>query len=159
MHLFKVQFNNIVSIIRNILGAGHRYIFILECNSTITCKQQFDWIIKMGCDLIGRKIDYLNTIMFKMLCLKKRWTGKGKLCLAWSIYTFPVLHTHNKMFVFLANDKPVVKIVGYGINFLVHTFWKSIEVFSIFLSRFWRQSVRKKFGKSTAYSCRTNIFT
>ena len=29
------------------------------------------------------------------------WTAKGKVCLAWSIYTFPVLHTHNKMFIFI----------------------------------------------------------
>ena len=39
------------------------------------------------------------------------------MCLAWSIYTFPVLH--NKMFVFLSNDKPVIKIRWYGIIFLV----------------------------------------
>ena len=30
---------------------------------------------------------------------------------------FPVLH--NKMFIFLTNDKPVIKIVLYGIIFLV----------------------------------------
>ena len=27
--------------------------------------EQFDWIIEMGCDLIGQKIDYLNTNIFK----------------------------------------------------------------------------------------------
>ena len=27
--------------------------------------EQFDWIIKTGCNLIGWKIDYLNTNIFK----------------------------------------------------------------------------------------------
>ena len=63
LYLFKVQFNNSVHIIGNILGAGNTYIFIPRWTSTITCKQQFDWIIKTGCDLISRKIDYLNTNM------------------------------------------------------------------------------------------------
>ena len=36
-----------------------------------------------------------------------------------SIYTFPVLHTHNEMFIFLTNDKPVTKIVQCRIIFLV----------------------------------------
>ena len=48
------------------------------------------------------------------------------------------------MFIFLTNDRPVIKIMQYGIIFLVLTFWKSIEVFSIFLSCLWCQSVRKK---------------
>ena len=51
--------------IGNILGAGYTNISIPGWNSTITCKQQFDWIIKTGWDLIGLKIDYLNTNIFK----------------------------------------------------------------------------------------------
>ena len=42
----------------------------------ITCKQQFDWIIKMECDLIGPKIDYLNTNTFKEY--KKNVSNKRK---------------------------------------------------------------------------------
>ena len=61
LYLFKVQFNNSVSIIGNIVGSVHTYIFIMGWNSTMACKQQFDWIIKTGCDLIGQKINYLNT--------------------------------------------------------------------------------------------------
>ena len=34
---------------------------------------------------------------------KKMYTTKGKVCLAQSIYTFPVFHTHNKMFIFITN--------------------------------------------------------
>ena len=52
-------------IIGNILGAGHRYIFIPGWNSAIICKQQFDWNIKTGCNLIGWKMDYLKTNVFK----------------------------------------------------------------------------------------------
>ena len=37
----------------------------------ITCKQQFDWIIKTGDNLIGQKINYLNTNIFKELKIKK----------------------------------------------------------------------------------------
>ena len=54
----------------------------------------------------------------KVLRSKKIETTKGKVCLAWNIYTFPVLDTHNKMFIFLTNDKPVIKIVRYIIIFL-----------------------------------------
>ena len=42
----------------------------------ITCKQQFDWIIKMGCDLIAPKIDYLNTNTFKEYKIKKSCVRK-----------------------------------------------------------------------------------
>ena len=49
------------------------------------------------------------------------------MCLAWSIYTLlPVLHTLNKKFIFLSNDKPVIKIVQYGIIFLVLVLVKTI---------------------------------
>ena len=65
VYLFKVRFNDSVPIIQNILGAGYRYIFMPGWKSTITRKQEFDWIIKMGCDLIGQKIDHLNTNLFK----------------------------------------------------------------------------------------------
>ena len=59
LYLFQVQFNNSVP------RAGYTYIFIPGLNSTITFKQQIYWIIKTGCDLIGRQIDYLNTNIFK----------------------------------------------------------------------------------------------
>ena len=36
-----------------------------------------------------------------------------------SRYTFPVLQTHNEMFIFLTNDKPVTKIMQCRIIFLV----------------------------------------
>ena len=65
-----------LSIIGNILGAGYMYIFIPGWKSMITCKQQFDWIIKMGCDLIAPKIDYLNTNTFKEYKIKKSCVRK-----------------------------------------------------------------------------------
>ena len=49
----------------NILGASYTNIFIPRWNSTMACKQQFDWIIKMWCDLIAQKINYLNLNIFK----------------------------------------------------------------------------------------------
>ena len=75
----------------------------------------------MRCNLIDRKISYLNTNIFKKLKKKNLALGKNvnnKRKSTSGIYTFPVLHTHNKMFVFLTNDKPVIKIVLYGITFI-----------------------------------------
>ena len=61
---------------------------------------------------------------------------KYKECLAWIIYTIPVLHTHNKIFYFLTNDKPVIKIVWYGIILLVLIFLISyVLIFLLLLNR------------------------
>ena len=92
LYLFKVQFNNSVPIIGNILGAGYTYIFILGWNSMITYKQQFDWIIKMGCNLIGPKIDYLNTNAFKEYnikksCVRKKCKQQKEKCVPHEVYT------------------------------------------------------------------------
>ena len=57
--------------------------------------------------------------------------------LAWSIYTFPVLYTHNKMFIFLTNDKPVIKSMRYGIILLVLIFLISyVLIFLWLLNKF-----------------------
>ena len=101
----------------------------------------------LKCDAISlvKKINYLNTIIFKkiknfkILCWKKCKQEKEK-CVWHAVYILFLFY----MFIFLTNDRPVIKIMQYGIIFLVLTFWKSIEVFSIFLSCLWCQSVRKK---------------
>ena len=144
LHLFKVQFNNSVSIIGNIFGGGHQQIFIPEGNSAIMCKCQFDRIIKTGCDPIGRKINYLNTIIFEekkifKSCVQKKCKQEKEKCVWHEVYTLFLFY----MFIFLTNDNPVIKILRYTIIFLILAFWKSIEVF-VFFSRLWRQSVRKK---------------
>ena len=76
------------------------------------------------------------------------------MCLALSIYTFPVLHTHDEMFIFLATDKPIIKIVRYGIIFLALTCQKSIQLLSIKLQQiycifetFMTSSVGKKLAE------------
>ena len=48
---------------------------------------------------------------------KKNLNNKTKSVSGMKYIHFPVLH--NKMFIFLTNDKPVIKIVRYGIIFLV----------------------------------------
>ena len=89
LYLFKVQFNNSVPIIGNIFGAGDMYI------STITCKQQFDWIIKTECDLISLKIDYLNTNIkskksikkIKKSCVRNKCKQNKEKCVWHEVYT------------------------------------------------------------------------
>ena len=48
---------------------------------------------------------------------KKNLNNKTKSVSGMKYIHFPVLH--NKMFIFLTNDKPVIKIVQYGIIFLI----------------------------------------
>ena len=49
------------------------------------------------------------------------------MCVWHEVYSLlPVLHTLNKKFIFLSNDKPVIKIVQYGIIFLVLVLIKTI---------------------------------
>ena len=58
---------------------------------------------------------YSKNKKFKNLAFNKNVT-KGNLCLGGGIYTLlSVLHTVNKKFIFLTNDKPVIKIVQHGI--------------------------------------------
>ena len=77
----------------------------------------------MRCDLIGWKIDCLNKYKekIKKSCIWKKCKQQKEKCVWHEVYTlFSVLHTYNKIFVFLTNDKPVIKIVQYGIIFLVY---------------------------------------
>ena len=82
----------------------------------ITCKQQFDWIIKMRCNLIGPKIDYLNTntckeYKIKKSCVRKKCKQQKEKCVWHEVYTLFLFYIFNKMFIFLTNDKPVIKIM------------------------------------------------
>ena len=52
-----------------------------------TDKQQFNWIIKMGCNFSGQKMDYLNKYIlknkkFKNLAFEKKWKQQTEVCLA-----------------------------------------------------------------------------
>ena len=76
---------------------------------------------------------YSKNKKLKNLAFNKNVT-KGNLCLAGSIYTLlSVLHTVNKNFIFLTNDKPVIKIVRHGIiiSFSQKNIYSSYWLFKI----------------------------
>ena len=74
------------------------------------------------------------------MCVQKKCKQEKDMHVWHEVYKLFLFY----MFIFLTNDNPVIKILQYGINFLVLTFWKYIEVFSIFFSHLWCQSVWKK---------------
>ena len=54
--------------------------------------KQFDWINKTGCNLVGQKINYLNTNIFegkkiKKSCVQKKCKQQKEKCVWHEVYT------------------------------------------------------------------------
>ena len=65
-------------------------------------------------------------------------------------YIVPVVHTHNKMFIFLTNDKPVIRIVQYGIIFLL-LLNKQKNIFLIFINLKLIQALKNSVHRVQSY--------
>ena len=74
---------------------------------------------------------------FLKFCIQKYVNNKRKSVSGMKYIHFPVLHTHNKMFIFLTDNKPIIKTVQYGIIPLLLIFLFSyVLIFLLLLNKY-----------------------